>query len=348
VLDTRPDAGDAVASPMGYGQVVRLPLVARGTVPAGATAVMVNVTGVSSCRNAFVTAYPCGVQVPLASNLNLLAGRTRAALATVQLSPGGELCVYTMAPMDLVVDLFGWFHPSDGQFINPLAPDRFLDTRNAAGARNPRVGKIGPGAFPVQIAGLGPVPAGARAVLVNVTAVDPNVDGYITVHPCNQAPWVSNVNFRLGQIVANLAVVGLDGAGRACLTANTPTHAIVDVVGWFGASGVRVRAQTPERVMDTRNGLGGVAGPLPTGGVAQLGVPGQGMLATVTAVFPAATGFVTAYPCPNRPMASNLNYVAGDVVPNLALVSPGAGGTGCLFTNQPTHLVVDRAATLVA
>ena len=63
---------------------------------------------------------------------------------------------------------------------------------------------------------------------------------------------------------------------------------------------------------------------------------------------PAGSGYVTAYPCPNRPTASNLNYVAGDIIPNQVLLTPGAGGAGCLFTLAPAHLVVDRSATLVA
>ncbi len=347
LLDTRADAGDGVNAPVAAGHVMRFPLVAQGKVPAGSTAVMVNLTAASSCRGGFVTAFPCGSQVPLASNLNVGTARTRAALATVMLNGQGDLCVYSSQRTDLVVDLFGSFGPN-GLAVNPISPDRYLDTRNAARARNPRVGRIGPGTFGMQVAGIGPVPGNARAVLLNVTAVDPNANGFVTVHPCGAAPWVSNVNFKTGQIVANLAVAGLDGSGQVCFTANVATHLVVDVVGWLGGSGLRVRAQTPERVMDTRNGQGGVVGPLPTGGVAQIAVPGSGLFATVTAVTPSGSGFVTAYPCPNRPTASSLNYVAGDIVPNLVAIPPGAGGTGCIFTMAPAHIVVDRAATLVA
>ena len=347
LLDTRADAGDAVNAPVAAGHMVRLPLAAQGKVPAGSTAVMVNHTAASSCRGGFVTAFPCGSQVPLASNLNVGTARTRAALATVMLNAQGELCVYSSQRTDLVVDLFGSFGPN-GLAVNPISPDRYLDTRDAARARNPRVGRIGPGTFPLKVAGTGSVPGNARAVLLNVTAVDPTGGGYVTVHPCGSAPWVSNLNFKAGQIVANLAVAGLDGSGQVCFTANLATHLVVDVVGWLGGSGLRVRAQTPERVMDTRSGQGGVVGPLPTGGIAQIAVPGNGLFATVTAVTPAGSGFVTAYPCPNRPTASSLNYVAGDIVPNLVAIPPGAGGTGCIFTMAPAHIVVDRAATLVA
>jgi hypothetical protein len=347
LVDTRADAGDSVDAPVAAGHLVGLPLVAQGKVPAGTTAVMVNLTAVSACGAGFVTAFPCGAQVPLASNLNVGPARTRAAMATVMLNAQGELCVYASQRTDLVVDLFGSFGPS-GQAVNPIPPDRFLDTRSAAGARNPKTGFVSPGTFALPVAGVGPVPAGARAVLLNVTAVDPTAGGFVTVHPCGAAPWVSNVNFRVGQIVANLAVAGLDGSGQVCFTANVATHLVVDVVGWLGDTGLKVRAQTPERVMDTRTGHGGVVGPLPAGGVAQIPVPEAGVFGTVTAVTPSGPGFLTVYPCPGRPTASNLNYVAGDIAPNLFAIPPGAGGAGCIFTQAPSHVVVDRSATLVA
>jgi hypothetical protein len=49
LLDTRADGGDAVNAPVGAGQMVKLPLVAQGKVPAGTTAVMVNLTAVGAC-----------------------------------------------------------------------------------------------------------------------------------------------------------------------------------------------------------------------------------------------------------------------------------------------------------
>ena len=236
LIDTRADAGDTVDAPVAAGHLVGLPLVAQGKVPAGTTAVMVNLTAVSACGAGFVTAFPCGAQVPLASNLNVGPARTRAAMATVMLNAQGELCVYSSQRTDLVVDLFGSFGPS-GQAVNPIPPDRFLDTRNAAGARNPKTGFVGPGTFALPVAGVGPVPAGARAVLLNVTAVDPTAGGFVTVHPAAPRPGSSNVNFRVGQIVANLAVAGLDGSGQVCFTANVATHLVVDVVGWLGDTG---------------------------------------------------------------------------------------------------------------
>ena len=55
-----------------------------------------------------------------------------------------------------------------------------------------------------------------------------------------------------------------------------------------------------------------------------------------------APGYVTVYPCGQPvPTASNLNFVAGDTIPNAVVTSLGAGGKVCLFTFAPTHLIVD-------
>jgi len=64
----------------------------------------------------------------------------------------------------------------------------------------------------------------------------------------------------------------------------------------------------------------------------------------VTAVTPGGSGFITVWPCGvARPLASNLNYVAGDVVPNGVLAPIGSNGKVCLYSLVDTDLVVDVA-----
>ena len=62
-----------------------------------------------------------------------------------------------------------------------------------------------------------------------------------------------------------------------------------------------------------------------------------------TAVTPNAASFLTAWPTGvTQPLASNLNYVAGDVVPNLVQVGIGSNGKVSLFNNAGSvDLVVD-------
>ena len=63
---------------------------------------------------------------------------------------------------------------------------------------------------------------------------------------------------------------------------------------------------------------------------------------------PTASSFLTAWPNGDaRPLASNLNYVAGQTVPNLVVVKVGTDGRVNLFNNAgATHLVADVAGWL--
>ena len=46
---------------------------------------------------------------------------------------------------------------------------------------------------------------------MNVTATGPAAAGYLTVHPCDAVPWVSNANYGAGDVVPALAAVGTGG-----------------------------------------------------------------------------------------------------------------------------------------
>ena len=64
-------------------------------------------------------------------------------------------------------------------------------------------------------------------------------------------------------------------------------------------------------------------------------------LAYVTATNPDDPGFVTAYPCGDRPLTSNVNFAAGQTVPNAVIAPLSADGTVCLYSNVSTHLLAD-------
>jgi hypothetical protein len=93
---------------------------------------------------------------------------------------------------------------------------------------------------------------------------------------------------------------------------------------------------TPKRFLDTRNGTGGTTGPLPAYGTVKLKIAGVNGIppANVTAVAINLTatggsqyGYISAYPDGTaQPGTSNLNYVAGASVANLAIVPVGADG----------------------
>ena len=66
------------------------------------------------------------------------------------------------------------------------------------------------------------------------------------------------------------------------------------------------------------------------------------MVLNVTAVNPAAAGYLTAYPTgASVPTASNLNFAAGEVVPNLVEVGTGTNGRVSFFASSQSDIVVD-------
>ena len=112
-----------------------------------------------------------------------------------------------------------------------------------------------------------PVAAGS-AVALNVTAVDPVTDGYVTVHACGTPlPPTSTVNVRAGSVAPNVAVVAPGADGTVCVVPSTAMHLLVDQFGSFGAS-AGVDLPAPERAYDSRSGgvlAGGTVVRVPVG-----------------------------------------------------------------------------------
>jgi peptidoglycan hydrolase-like protein with peptidoglycan-binding domain len=201
----------------------------------------------------------------------------------------------------------------------------------------------------VHIVGVGGVPTTATAVALNVTVIDPDINGFLTVYPAGSPqPGTSNLNYVTGQTVANMVTVGL-GTGGDVLVTNTSvgsTNSIVDVAGWYDGG---FHAVAPVRLMDTRNNLGGTAiGATETHTLIVRGTGGVPAGATavalnVTVVNPTKAGFLTVFPAgATRPEASNLNFVAGQIVPNMVTVGLGAAGDIALYNAAgTTDIIVD-------
>ena len=72
------------------------------------------------------------------------------------------------------------------------------------------------------------------------------------------------------------------------------------------------------------------------------GLAGAGLISYGAWLVTPAAGFITVFPCDSaQPLASNLNFVPGLTVPNAVITKLAADGTVCLYTNAPTHLIVD-------
>ena len=122
LLDTRLAAS---GGGLGRGGVVRVHVAGSGRVPADASGVVLNLTGVAPAADGYLTAFPCSAGAPPTASLSLIAGADRGNLVIVAPDASGDVCVRTFAPTDVVVDLFGWF----GSSFTGGAPERLLDTR---------------------------------------------------------------------------------------------------------------------------------------------------------------------------------------------------------------------------
>lgn len=237
-----------------------------------------------------------------------------------------------------------------------VGPVRLADTRPGfATADGQGAGGGATTELTVPVVGRAGVAADATAVTVNVTATEAGQAGFVTVYPCGQPrPFASNLNFAAQQNVPNLVTARL-GGGAICLFATSAVHLIVDLAGWYGPTSP-VNAVNPARLADTRPGAYTVDGATAGGGpqhVLEVPVTGRGgvdagavaVFANVTVTEPNAAGFVTVFPCGEPfPLASNLNFTAGQTVPNLVLARVGGGGRICLYSSTPAHLIVDVAA----
>jgi hypothetical protein len=356
LLDTR--SGGAGA--LGPGATRELQVTGAGGVAStGVSAVILNVAVTTPTESSYLTAFPTGEPGPTASNLNFTPGLTISNTVIAKVGAGGKVSLFNAAgSTHVIVDVAGWFDSGgvvSASRYHPVAPSRILDTRMSM--------PIGPNAtLDLPVLNRAGVPAsGVEAVAVNLTVATPSASGFLTAFPSGtQRPPTSNVNFAAGATVPNLVVVGVGASGSVSLyNANGVSHVIADIGGWFDdgklLSGARYHPITPARILDTRIGIG-AAGPgkIGPGATHELQVTGAGGVPTsgvgavvmnVTVAGPTAQSFLTVFPAGSaRPNTANLNFIAGQIVPNLVMAKLGAGGRLSIFNQAgATDVIADVA-----
>jgi hypothetical protein len=309
-----------------------------GAVPSGAKGAVLNVTAVDAQAPGFLTVFPCDSPVPDASNLNYDGGQTIPNAVFAKLGSDGRVCIYTYAAAHLIVDVNG-FMPASSD-ITSVTPARFYDSRTGDGPRTN--GSV----TAITVAGRPGYPTNPAAVTLNVTAVDARAAGFMTVYPCEKPiPEASNLNFAAGDTIANSVVARVGSSGQVCVFVSGSAGLLVDING-FVPAGSDFAALDPVRVFDSRStGAALVANSVTAVQVAGLGgVPAGASTAmlNVTAIEPSDAGFMTVFPCGTSvPTASNLNYAAGQTIPNAVVANIGDGGRVCIYTSAAAHLVVD-------
>jgi hypothetical protein len=352
-----------------------------GGVPTGGvSAVLLNVTAVDPTDTGFLAVYPKlprGVSnpsdpirvfneqssflpnYPNSSNLNFVAGDIVPNLVLARVGACGKIRLDNYSGLtNTIADVVGWFDTGVGGgdgFVG-ITPTRILDTRDGTDGIGGRFGQGETRTLTVAPSAKGLVPRDATAVVLNVTAANPTNEGYVTVFPHGIArPLASSLNTQPGQTRPNLVVakVGTDGAVDlfTFCDLNGSVDLVADIVGYFRPGGGQVFGVDPQRLFDSRTGQNTTRGPFGSGEsrpvqvTGQAGVPGNAsaVILNVTVTEPTSAGFVTVWPTGTAmPLASSLNFVAGQTVPNLVMVKLGAGGQVSLLNSAgSSHLLAD-------
>lgn len=229
ILDTRatgPSVGYVGAKPVA-GQVVELS--PGNTVASDAAAVVLNLTATGASGVSYVTAWPCGSPRPLAPNLDLSLGETRANLVVTHAGTGNHICLFTQSGTDLVVDLVAW-EPA-GAALRPLGPARVVDTRTTSQTGytgpTPTAGQV----LTLNLSNLAGWPSDAANAVLNMTATESHGPGFVTAYHCSDGrPPTSNLNLQLGHNVANLVVVPAGTDQQLCIYTSASTELAIDVL----------------------------------------------------------------------------------------------------------------------
>jgi len=103
--DARLNAGTSGVR-LSAGREMRVVFAGQRGIPAGATAVSVNLTVTQVLGGGYLTAYPCGSR-PDSSNLNYEAGTEAANAAQLTLDSQGAACFFATGSTAFIVDVNG-------------------------------------------------------------------------------------------------------------------------------------------------------------------------------------------------------------------------------------------------
>ncbi|MFN8040050.1 MAG: fibronectin type III domain-containing protein [Acidimicrobiales bacterium] len=368
ILDSRPPPEQVgpYSTPWAPG-TVRDVTVAAGTtgVPAGATAVTLNVTVTGTTAASFLTVWPNGTAQPTSSNLNWSAGQTIPNAVTVKVGAGGAVQVFNPSgSTHVIIDVVGYYDESGtGDGFTAQAPSRILDSRPPPEQVGPYSTPWGPGTDrEVAVAGVAGIPADADAVVLNATVTGTTAESFLSIYPSGAArPTASNLNWKPGTTIPNAVTVKLGTAGKIRAFNNSgTTNVILDVVGYFSAgSGDPFHPINPVRFQDSRpppekvgayqtpwNGLTTRTVSITTAGAVPASA--RAVLANVTATTTPTFGlesFLTIWNTgASRPTASSLNWKPGVTIANAVTTRVGLDSTISVYNAAGLVDVIADAA----
>ncbi|RPE42679.1 PKD domain-containing protein [Streptomyces sp. Ag109_O5-1] len=309
--------------------------------------------------NGALTLYTHGTTRPNTAAITFEPGRTATAETTVKVTPTGSVDVYNGSSGAVTVDVATVGLQSHAQYADtyhPVTPVRLLDTRTGTGGvRSPVAGGH---SVTLAVGGTHGVPAGADAVVLNVTATTTKASGDLTVatHSTNDSV-VSGPYWTTGQTATTQVVIPVyDGKVVLHNDSKASADLVADLAGWYGTAtgGSEFLPVTPARILDTRTGTG-------TGKVARLaghatlklkvtgahGVPATGVTAAdldLTVAAPSGSGYLVAYPDGTpRPGVYSLSFAKGHTAAGRSLVKVGTDSEIDLYNagSSPVDITAD-------
>lgn len=226
-LDARRLVG-ASATPLAPGEtrVVNVRGLARGAVPASATAVALNVGVSRPTGRGTLRIYPAGSPAYSTTAMTYVAGSGQLQRAVTALS-GGQVRVQNAGrtPARLILDLNGWYAPAStagGRRFTAVPRSRVFDARLGAGRTTA-----------VRLAGRAGVPSGVRSVVVQLAVAPSRLTGVTVWRSGAPRPATEDLPASPGRWWTNLALVPVaaDGTAQVFHRAGT-SRVVVDVVGY--------------------------------------------------------------------------------------------------------------------
>ena len=351
VLDTRSNIG-APSGPRAAGSTTTFQVAGVGGVPAtGVTAVLVDVTAITTTTATHLSVFPGGTpRNPALSTVNATARQIISNSAVVNLPASGKLAVYTSAGgVHITVDVQGYFSrtvTTGGGFV-PVSPTRLVDTRSGLGGSTGTI-PIG-GSRTFTLTG-GVIPAGVSTAFLDMIATGATAQGWIGTYAAGGTN--RSVMDYVPGTTAHAVTARLGTDGRATFTNNSgsPVNLVLTASGYYAsglASGGDLRTVTATRLLDTRNV--GTRAPLAANGAVDvaLGVPaGSTAMVNLTIANNTAAGYLHAWPVGGtEPGTSLLNYPGANTGARAAVAAVPVGTDGKIrIRNVGTgtvHLLVD-------
>jgi GH25 family lysozyme M1 (1,4-beta-N-acetylmuramidase) len=322
-VDTRLGVG-AGKGPVTGPVTVQVP----DAIPADATGVVLNASVVDPSGAGYLRTAAAGT-TPLATALNYSGGQSSTGLVVTPIDATRKATVTLYGGAgQVVLDAVGYYTSATGTggHYVALAPSRIADSRTGVGV------SAGPQSGDVTVPLPDSVPADVAGVVLNVSVVEPTRSGFLRVAPAGTTATTTALNYPAARSATGLVLTGTANRSVTVSLHGGPAQLVVDLVGYYdqgSSSGSAFVSSTPQRVLDTRSGLGGASGRSVQSVTLTLpsSVPADatGAVLNLSAVSPDGKGYLRLAAAGAQPTTTAISFDRARSVTGLALTPIGAG-----------------------